>query len=103
MMTYEAPATGPPVGTVRGGDDPSKLVTLVAVSCHRWVHRGVCRLWELRRHPIDLVLLAVLYVACGLGITVGYHRLFSHKAFTTDARRPRHPRRPGARWRSRAR
>ena len=33
--------------------------------------------------PVDLVLLVVLYTACGLGITVGYHRLFSHKAFKT--------------------
>jgi stearoyl-CoA desaturase (delta-9 desaturase) len=33
--------------------------------------------------PVDVILLVALYVACGLGITVGFHRLFSHKAFAT--------------------
>ena len=35
--------------------------------------------------PVDLVLLAGFYVACGLGITVGFHRLFTHKSFETSA------------------
>ena len=34
----------------------------------------------------DLVIFAVLYVATVLGISVGYHRLFTHKAF--EARAP---------------
>jgi stearoyl-CoA desaturase (delta-9 desaturase) len=33
--------------------------------------------------PIDLITFAVLYVVCGLGITIGFHRLFSHRAFKT--------------------
>ncbi len=32
---------------------------------------------------MDVVLLVALYIACGLGITVGFHRLFSHQAFAT--------------------
>src|SRR4051795_2023188 len=32
----------------------------------------------------DLVLLAVLYVATGLGITVGFHRMLTHRAFQTS-------------------
>lgn len=32
---------------------------------------------------VDLVILAVMYVASGLGITVGYHRLFTHRSFET--------------------
>ena len=35
---------------------------------------------------IDLVLFAVMYVITGLGITVGYHRLYTHKSF--EARGP---------------
>ncbi|MBW9206920.1 acyl-CoA desaturase [Mumia sp. zg.B53] len=31
--------------------------------------------------PLDLVLLAVFYVISTLGVTVGMHRLFTHKAF----------------------
>ena len=32
-----------------------------------------------------LVLTAVLYVACGLGITAGYHRLFAHRTYSPVA------------------
>jgi len=31
----------------------------------------------------DLVVLAITYVLTGLGITVGYHRLFTHRSFKT--------------------
>jgi stearoyl-CoA desaturase (delta-9 desaturase) len=31
--------------------------------------------------PLDWILLAVLYVATGMGITIGYHRLLSHRSF----------------------
>src|SRR6476469_867930 len=34
-------------------------------------------------HWQDLVVLAVTYVLTGLGITVGYHRLFTHRSFKT--------------------
>jgi stearoyl-CoA desaturase (delta-9 desaturase) len=40
-------------------------------------------LWDVAFHPIDLVLLLVLYALCGLGITVGWHRYFSHRGFET--------------------
>jgi stearoyl-CoA desaturase (delta-9 desaturase) len=45
-------------------------------------------LWGVALHPVDLVLLVVLYVATGLGVTVGMHRLFTHRSF--DAARPVH-------------
>ncbi|RJP42122.1 MAG: acyl-CoA desaturase [Phycisphaerales bacterium] len=32
---------------------------------------------------VELALLAVMYTATGLGITIGYHRLFTHRAFAT--------------------
>src|SRR4051812_35931565 len=33
--------------------------------------------------PIHLVLLVVGFVATGLGVTVGYHRLLTHQSFET--------------------
>ena len=33
----------------------------------------------------DVVVFAVLYLITGLGITVGFHRLFTHRAFQTNA------------------
>jgi stearoyl-CoA desaturase (delta-9 desaturase) len=39
--------------------------------------------WHRFVEPIDLALLAVGYAATGLGITVGFHRLLTHRAFQT--------------------
>jgi stearoyl-CoA desaturase (Delta-9 desaturase) len=39
--------------------------------------------WEGLLHPTDLVVFAILYVLTGLGITVGFHRLFTHRSFKT--------------------
>jgi stearoyl-CoA desaturase (delta-9 desaturase) len=40
-------------------------------------------LWNSWVDWIDLAILAGLYLVCGLGITVGYHRLLTHRAFQT--------------------
>lgn len=42
--------------------------------------------WGRGFHRVELGLLAGLYVLTGLGITVGFHRLFTHRSFET--RRP---------------
>src|SRR4051812_12511183 len=31
----------------------------------------------------DLIVFAIMYVSTGLGITVGFHRLFTHRSFKT--------------------
>ncbi|HEX6389805.1 MAG TPA: fatty acid desaturase [Solirubrobacteraceae bacterium] len=41
------------------------------------------QLWNDWLHPSDLIVLAILYTACGLGVTVGFHRLFTHRSFKT--------------------
>jgi stearoyl-CoA desaturase (delta-9 desaturase) len=41
------------------------------------------RAWGGALHWPDLVVLAVTYVLTGLGITVGFHRLFTHRSFKT--------------------
>jgi len=38
-------------------------------------------LWGTRIGVFDLVLMLTFYVATGVGITVGYHRLFTHRSF----------------------
>ena len=37
--------------------------------------------WSHFLHARDLVIVAVGYLACGMGITVGFHRLFTHRSF----------------------
>jgi stearoyl-CoA desaturase (delta-9 desaturase) len=43
------------------------------------------QLWNTALHWQDLVIFAVMYVPIGLGVTVGYHRLFTHRSFQTSA------------------
>jgi stearoyl-CoA desaturase (delta-9 desaturase) len=40
-------------------------------------------LWRRSFEPVDLVLLAVLAVVTGLGTSLGYHRLLTHRSFRT--------------------
>ena len=44
---------------------------------------AVVLLWNQWVDWIDLTIMAVTYVAFGLGITVGYHRLLTHRSFRT--------------------
>jgi stearoyl-CoA desaturase (delta-9 desaturase) len=44
---------------------------------------AIVLLWNEWVDTFDLALLAVTYLVSGLGITVGYHRLLTHRAFAT--------------------
>ena len=43
-------------------------------------------LWGVGFHPVDLALFAGFYVVCAFGITIGFHRYFTHRGF--EARTP---------------
>jgi stearoyl-CoA desaturase (Delta-9 desaturase) len=45
---------------------------------------AVCLAWGGTLHWQDLVVLAVSYLLTGVGITVGFHRLFTHRSFKTS-------------------
>jgi len=78
----------PSVGTVRARTSRiSQVVTLVAVIVPPiGIVSAMGLLWGVAFHWVDLVLLVVTYVACAFGITVGFHRYFTHKSF--EARTP---------------
>jgi stearoyl-CoA desaturase (delta-9 desaturase) len=58
------------------------VITLVAVIVpFVGVASAMNLLWGVALRPIDLVVLAGMYLVCGVGITVGFHRLFSHRSF----------------------
>jgi stearoyl-CoA desaturase (Delta-9 desaturase) len=44
----------------------------------------IVSLWGRGFHWVDLSLLLAMYVMTGVGISVGYHRLFTHRAFETN-------------------
>jgi stearoyl-CoA desaturase (delta-9 desaturase) len=79
----ELTARRPPIATVRPSTSiPSRIVTLVAVLVPPLgVLAAMGLLWDVAVRPVDVIMLLVLYTLCGLGITVGFHRLFSHRSF----------------------
>jgi stearoyl-CoA desaturase (Delta-9 desaturase) len=44
---------------------------------------AVVLLWDRAVDGIDLAILATMYVLTGVGVTVGYHRLLTHRSFQT--------------------
>ncbi|HVA19365.1 MAG TPA: acyl-CoA desaturase [Solirubrobacteraceae bacterium] len=46
---------------------------------------GAALLWDNFFGPLDLAIMAVMYMATAIGITVGFHRLLTHRAFQTHA------------------
>jgi stearoyl-CoA desaturase (delta-9 desaturase) len=53
-------------------------VPLAALASAGW------RAWGGSLHWQDLLVLAIVYTLSGAGITVGYHRLFTHRSFNTS-------------------
>jgi stearoyl-CoA desaturase (Delta-9 desaturase) len=42
-------------------------------------------LWGVAARPVDVLVLVGFYAATGVGISVGYHRFFTHRSFETSA------------------
>jgi stearoyl-CoA desaturase (delta-9 desaturase) len=42
------------------------------------------QMWDGLLHRSDLYVFAIMYVFTGLGVTVGFHRLFTHRSFKTS-------------------
>jgi stearoyl-CoA desaturase (Delta-9 desaturase) len=62
----------------------SRVITLVAIAAPPiGLVVAAGQLWGVALSWVDLILFLVLYVLCGLGTTVGFHRLFTHKSFET--------------------
>lgn len=78
-------ARGPRVATVRERTSrASQIAGIVAVVVPPiGVLSAMGVLWGVAFRPLDLVLMAVLYVLTGLGITLGWHRYFTHRGFET--------------------
>lgn len=57
------------------------VVTVVPLGLLGW---AAWLAWGGTLHWQDLVVLAITYVLTGFGVTVGYHRLFTHRSFKTS-------------------
>jgi stearoyl-CoA desaturase (delta-9 desaturase) len=83
------PDTGSVAGAAEGGPPPrmatiDKVANLVSVAVpFVAVIVSVVVFWNQFVSATDLAILFVMYVLTGLGITVGFHRLLTHRAFQT--------------------
>jgi stearoyl-CoA desaturase (delta-9 desaturase) len=53
------------------------VVPLVGLGVAAW------QMWDGLLRPSDLVVLGIIYPLTGLGVTVGFHRLLTHRSFST--------------------
>lgn len=81
MHTPPPPPARDPGATV---SLPTRIVTLVAVVLPLLgVIAAIWSIWAEQFGWLYVTLLGVMYVVTGLGISVGYHRLFTHRSFET--------------------
>jgi stearoyl-CoA desaturase (delta-9 desaturase) len=82
MPDFEQPASRGRADTIDAVDRIANLVVTTVpfglLGVAAWLAWGGALRWP------DLVALAVTYLLCGLGITVGFHRLFTHRSFKTS-------------------
>jgi len=77
-----APAPAPPHQPGWGQKAVMLVITVVPFIA---VVAAVGLLWNQAVSWVDLALMAVLYVLMGVGVTVGYHRMLTHRAFEAVA------------------
>ena len=62
-----------------------RIITLLAVVAPPLgIVVVIATLWGVAVKPVDLVLFGLFYLIPGLGITVGFHRYFTHRSFETS-------------------
>lgn len=88
-MSIAASRTEPGALVLERGDGPAatpivRAMNLAAILLPlAGLIAAIVLLWPFGVHWVPLTLLAVMYLLTGLGVTVGYHRLFTHKSFET--------------------
>jgi stearoyl-CoA desaturase (Delta-9 desaturase) len=79
--TAPFPDSGQPSATVAGRARAAATATLV-VAPFAGLGVAVWLAWGHGLNLADILLAAVFYVITGLGVTVGFHRLLTHRSFT---------------------
>ncbi len=76
-----APVAAAPIASWTVDGVANILVTVLPIGL---VGFAAWQAWGGALHWPDLVVMALTYVLSGLGITVGFHRLFTHRSFKTS-------------------
>lgn len=85
-----APEPAPPIRGVVVNDDPRTIrlqrIAMIVITTIPLVGvvAAMIQLWGWGMSGTDLSIMLGFYVVTGLGITVGYHRLFTHKSFSAS-------------------
>ena len=80
-----------------------RRITVVAVALpFAGFIAAIALLWGSGVTWLDLGILAVMYVLVGFGVTIGFHRMLTHRAFDAKPCGARDVRRSSARCRCRA-
>jgi stearoyl-CoA desaturase (Delta-9 desaturase) len=83
-VSATAPLRGPPETVPIAHETSERVVrTMVFAIPPAALFAGGWLAWGGTLHWHDLVVLAITYTLSGLGITVGFHRLFTHRSFKT--------------------
>ena len=92
--TSDRPLAAPPGDAGPGPDDVEPVlhetrdrIITGTVTVVPFLALGIVawQLWNSLLHWHDIVVFFLLYAASGLGVTVGFHRLFTHRSFKTSA------------------
>lgn len=87
MITEDRAASGPGADEIQpvANETRDRIIT-GTVTVLPFLGLGlVCwQLWERALHWHDIVVFAIVYATTGLGITVGFHRLLTHRSFKTS-------------------
>ena len=85
QATDELPAAGARAGAVDQAVIDRVANVVVTVAPVGLVGLAMFSAWGGALRWPDLVVLAITYLLTGVGVTVGYHRLFTHRSFKTSA------------------
>ena len=59
------------------------LTAIVTIAPFIGLGLAAWQMWDGLLHVSDVIVFGVMYVLTGLGVTVGFHRLFTHRSFKT--------------------
>jgi stearoyl-CoA desaturase (delta-9 desaturase) len=83
-MTTAAATDPPKTGPANGMSTLERVGNLIGVVVpFAGLIAAVVLLWNQAIDWIDVAIMVTTYLVCGFGVTVGYHRLLTHRAFQT--------------------
>lgn len=59
------------------------LTAIVTIAPFVGLGLAAWQMWDGLLRPSDVIVFGIMYVLTGLGVTVGFHRLFTHRSFKT--------------------